>query len=956
MPPSHTAVLDESSISEKELSIIYQLLARKKLPENIFHTNENNSHSITSSIEDHAKWAFEHFYRYPYPNSNPNPPQEEIDLPRIFHGIQHTARTAIFVTIFSNLYRRWGDKDALRLKPEDLKLLQIAALFHDCAREGDGEDLWDAESALFLYCYLIKILKVESSKAKKIAEACANKDIAKEGGKTIYYHIVHDGISAIRFEKKYADVKKNIFQKIIHDADCLDIIRARGNFNSEFLDFYINQIMMSFYEKDKQNLKDEIFNLMIEARSLLDIQGNNFYKKNRELQKEYEGPFSYKKIITDITADTYPMLFNLYGNNTLLSKKELNRFGFYKKNKLDYKPEDQINKIVLTQLLEKGLLFSRGIMRPTKLHQKNDYTDTESHAEIEIRKQSRRKGIPTRTKKENRYMKQGNPNRSVSDLTGWSHPFTDTGYFVIRETKKIKLISYEDAHSGFGKKKEFDLTKIPKGNLKRELNSLHSIMKTEFKYEAYNESIFLHNEIIYDIGPDDLIAIYFTIEPSSMVICELGEFIVNPNTIKLRALYLQDVCYQKTGIRPKIFQYSSTHAYIEEYTVPSDDELIKMWIDVTSSYVNELKMESSSAFACVSVENLKKSATKLSCLDGSNFVSPDILYNDFLKRRIDQEISKHVMKEVNLFVSSRIKRYVDIATASVFDDDEFIFQYFLLIEDNLSLKNQIKDKFLMEIFTRFISIEIKTRSKIKEVFFSIDYFVFFGLCRIAKEFTDIDIEKIYGISHMIVIRALKKMAKLSFLSYPNNILEIFSDIIESLNQVGYSGEIVEEIIDLVSKNIFNFFIGFADTSNYKTIFNYILDLFEIEPSYDMLRKFFENLDHYISHLDCLAIMDFISCKQQIILDLLEFIVKSGQESSLPKFSLDFLIMFKISGNDSLTDNLKNDPVDYPSDKEKEIDFFHNPPALNVLPIQPLPALAPLPPPPLISRSADLFIP
>ena len=67
----------------------------------------------------------------------------------------------------------------LALTEEDIFLLQLALLFHDSERQNDGEDMWDQDSALTLYRYLIDA-GAPPEKAKLIAEAMANKDAADD--------------------------------------------------------------------------------------------------------------------------------------------------------------------------------------------------------------------------------------------------------------------------------------------------------------------------------------------------------------------------------------------------------------------------------------------------------------------------------------------------------------------------------------------------------------------------------------------------------------------------------------------------------------------------------------------------------------------------------------------------------------------------------------------------------
>jgi len=56
-------------------------------------------------------------------------------IAREIHGIQHVSRAALYIPVLANLYRRYDDPEALKLTDEDIKFIQIAALFHDSMRQ-----------------------------------------------------------------------------------------------------------------------------------------------------------------------------------------------------------------------------------------------------------------------------------------------------------------------------------------------------------------------------------------------------------------------------------------------------------------------------------------------------------------------------------------------------------------------------------------------------------------------------------------------------------------------------------------------------------------------------------------------------------------------------------------------------------------------------------------------------
>ncbi|WP_165475172.1 hypothetical protein [Legionella israelensis] len=109
-----------------------------------------------------------YIYSVPYPNITVKKGQPA----RIYHGIEHVTRAAAYIPVLVNLYQRHDPTTFSLLGKTDedreinLKLLQLAVLFHDAAREGEDADLWDNDSALFLYYYFNRNLRFTTSKSK----------------------------------------------------------------------------------------------------------------------------------------------------------------------------------------------------------------------------------------------------------------------------------------------------------------------------------------------------------------------------------------------------------------------------------------------------------------------------------------------------------------------------------------------------------------------------------------------------------------------------------------------------------------------------------------------------------------------------------------------------------------------------------------------------------------------
>lgn len=108
---------------------------------------------------------------------------------RKYHGVVHSMRVMLFALIAAELYKF----------KDNVSTLLLGAALHDAARLNDGVDLWDKESGQLAASLLQSKLGLDSEMAEKISQSIADKE------------------SKMPF---------CLEQKIIHDADCIDIIRA----------------------------------------------------------------------------------------------------------------------------------------------------------------------------------------------------------------------------------------------------------------------------------------------------------------------------------------------------------------------------------------------------------------------------------------------------------------------------------------------------------------------------------------------------------------------------------------------------------------------------------------------------------------------------------------------------------------------------------------------------------
>jgi len=394
---------------------------RKRIDPQVF---KNISLTVQSPLTDHSACAFEHFYSKPYLNHD-----KTGSIARFYHGIAHANRVASYISVFANLYKKHGSKDASAVTDDDLKLIQIAALFHDSCRENDDKDLWDNDSGILLYLYL-KAIGVDENKAILLAEAIANKDVEydKDHPDQKQYALKVDASGKMSWEETNA-APKNIYQRLIHDADCIDIIRARDHFDATYLDFYKE------VAKNNSIALDEMAQLITEVRSVIERQGDSKQINHPDIKEKYECAKGLaRSIATWQHNDQYKILSTLYNNGGLLPESTLKSLRLIDDTPYDPSKGLEINN--LRRAMREGKLFSRGLVVVSGVSAKkvtlNDGTRLEeSLASIDIRKAKRRLGVPTSSSKNDKENKNGNLHRSISMLSHGSATFPDVGLLIL---------------------------------------------------------------------------------------------------------------------------------------------------------------------------------------------------------------------------------------------------------------------------------------------------------------------------------------------------------------------------------------------------------------------------------------------------------------------------------------------------------------------------------------------
>lgn len=250
------------------------------------------------NIAEHLKFLFEnHYCRGLRP--------EIISV----HGNQHAARVTAYIPILHHLWQSL-DPTLTDLTTDDLFFTQLAAAFHDIARKNDGVDLWDDESAISFFHYLVDLLELDPKTACKYAEICANKDTHADGYHKIivpadYKHGDRVSVETIPFSEEH---KRTHPHKLLHDADCWDIMRCEPSFDLTYLEFI---------QEFKQKLSPDIMSSLRQAfEQVIKLSGDMSYdmidKKaaKKRFKQNLKDPRFYEEFVGTYIPSV-PLLYDL---------------------------------------------------------------------------------------------------------------------------------------------------------------------------------------------------------------------------------------------------------------------------------------------------------------------------------------------------------------------------------------------------------------------------------------------------------------------------------------------------------------------------------------------------------------------------------------------------------------------------------------------------------------------
>lgn len=536
----------------KYLKTLEKLTDRKKLNLQAFISGGIR---FDDDLAVHAAFCFVHIYSVPQvANSTTG------EIARLRHGIAHVISAAFNGTVFTNFYRRHKNPAALNLTSFDLKLIQLALLFHDACRENEDEDLWDHESGLLLYFYLTHVLKVSHETAKLMAEAVANKDPSPQG----YRILVEENDELIW---TYVPARpKNIYEIIIHDADCLDIIRARDHFDATYLDFY-KLIVKEGPDSFNEQAFNEMAKLIIEARSFITLRGDGRTTLDVTTKKRFENKNVVVQLLSILDKKIHPMIITLYADGKLLKDDQLQKPLWESKT---YDPAKGMTAENLDALLlsDHAYMLIRGIGTPSAIDKKN----RENLAHLEIRK-TKRRGI-----------KNGNVDRSTTLIGYGAAVYAPAGFIILNPTiSDMDVISSQNRDTGRGKKAQTtsSMSVQEKDEKVKTVRRKQKVGGDSRRDQGYVDT---HNEITYRITVFD--AIYYTNDQASFNYITHRKYTpYHSHAPFLQAFFLQNEYHLSTGKRLPIFEYSGVHNYMRSAPVFNSNAIVAMWQESARDYL-----------------------------------------------------------------------------------------------------------------------------------------------------------------------------------------------------------------------------------------------------------------------------------------------------------------------------------------------------------------------------------
>ena len=206
----------------------------------------------------------------------------EATIPRWTHGLMHATRASLLVRMVANMYNE--HHPTIKVSEGEIVLAQFLAAYHDSARQAEGVDIWDDESAGNIYAQMNE-LGFSEQEIFECMGYLAQKDGPREG--------------------------KHIISKLIQCADCLDIMRIYGSsgFNNTYLDIFHDLAQNQSFVADLDAFKKEFHSFIRKTdapliRLHLETQSKDYFKDTQSLMLMHEDGAPKYPILTKWTAQS----------------------------------------------------------------------------------------------------------------------------------------------------------------------------------------------------------------------------------------------------------------------------------------------------------------------------------------------------------------------------------------------------------------------------------------------------------------------------------------------------------------------------------------------------------------------------------------------------------------------------------------------------------------------------
>jgi len=176
-------------------------------------------------------------------------------LERSVHGAQHASRAAIWALMIHQFLSKIAPEyvnsciqkisQFTSLTPEEILLhLLITVAGHDMGREGEGRDIWEAESATLMLSFLTKKLELKNEIAQLFSAAIQHKDDRE----SYFQCLLKLGIP----QTDHADF--DFIRLLLNLGDNLDLMRCVGTFKLEYIYNSFNTIDHQFSQDHKHSI------------------------------------------------------------------------------------------------------------------------------------------------------------------------------------------------------------------------------------------------------------------------------------------------------------------------------------------------------------------------------------------------------------------------------------------------------------------------------------------------------------------------------------------------------------------------------------------------------------------------------------------------------------------------------------------------------------------------------